>query len=394
MKDSWPLKGRAARAEDKLLLSCARVRVGADAAARVKSLASEATDWGYLSRLARRHAILPLLHRNIGEHARDFAPPDFLQNLGDSYRKNATRNLLLAGEVVRVVRLFESGGAPALAYKGPALAVQAYGDISLRRFVDLDLIVRRGDVRRAGELLRSLGFELQGGLSEAHEKFLLRTQHGVAYTRAAGLLTVELHWEFAPRSFAELPLGEAAWARAVSVGLCGGQVKTLSPEDSLLALCVHGTKHLWGRLSHVCDVAELLNSHPELDFGYALALARESRTERMLLLGLRLARGLLDATLPAPVVAQAEADEEVESLCAAAAENLFAGAAYGPVPLAGSVGFNLRARPRLREKVRYFRHVLTPNDADFQAFALPESLSFIYYLLRPVRLISKRGGGG
>ena len=123
LKDSGPFKSVAARPENELLLLCARVRVGEDEASRIKGLAAGALDWDYLFRLAQRHAVLPLLHRSISEHARDAAPQTFRQKLREKFRENATRNLLLAGELVRIARLFESEGVPVLAYKGPALAV-------------------------------------------------------------------------------------------------------------------------------------------------------------------------------------------------------------------------------------------------------------------------------
>ena len=126
-----------------------------------------------------------------------------------------------------------------------------------------------------------------------------------------------------------------------------------------------------------------------MDFEYVLRRVKESRTERMLLLGLRLAVGLLGAKLPDVFSKQTEVDDEANSLTANVVERLFAGADYEPVSLAGNVSFNLRARRRLREKIRYFRFIFTPTDGDLAALSLPSSLSFIYYLLRPFRLILK-----
>ena len=389
LKDSGPFKSVAARPENELLLLCARSQVSEEDSARIKSLAAEALDWDYLFRLAQRHAVLPLLHRSISEHARDAAPQTFRQKLRDKFRENATRNLLLAGELVRIVRLFESEGVPVLAYKGPALAVSAYGDLSLRRFVDLDIVVRARDVRRAGELLRSLGFTLSDGLSESHEKFLLRRQHNIAYTRDAGRLIVELHWGLSSEKFAELPLSESVWERAETVAFGGGEVRCLSTEDLLLALCVHGTKHLWERLAWVCDVAELLNSRASLDWGSVLIRAQDSHTERMLLLGLRLASGLLGAALPESMREAIHADPTAATLSESVAGKLFAGAEFEPSGFAASVRFNLSARRRLREKIRYFSFILTPTDGDLAALSIPPGLSFVYYLLRPVRLLRK-----
>jgi hypothetical protein len=381
----------AARPENELLLMCARsvTNRASSSAARVRELARTAIDWDYLYLLAERHAVLPLLHRGLETNARGVAPRSFAERLREKYRENATRNMLLAGELVRIARLFESEGVPVLAYKGPALAVQAYGELSLRRFIDLDVLVHRTDARRAGELLLSLGFDKPAGLTRAHEEFLLRRQHNLAFARDAGRLTFELHWEVTPSTFASVPLGARAWERAIVVELFGRKVQSLSPEETLLALCVHGTKHLWERLAWVCDVAALLNAHPDLDWPFVLGRARETKVERMLFLGLSLAGGLLSARLPANLFDVCD-EPVVERLSARVAERLFEGAAYEPAGFLRSVGFNLRARTRLREKAGYLRFIFTPTDGDLRALSVPARLSFLYYLLRPFRLLLKR----
>ena len=382
----------AARPENELLLLCARRGAGAEAAGRAAELARSVGDWDYLYRLAHRHAVLPLLQRGLEESAQASAPQWLRERLRGKFRENSTRNVLLAGELVRLARLFEEAGVGLLAYKGPALAVQAYGDLSLRRFIDLDVIVRRRDVARAGGLLLAHGFAKPAGLTAAHEKFLLRRQHNLAYTGGGGRLTVELHWEVSPASFASVPLGEGAWERAPTVTLLGAGVKCLAPEDLLLALAVHGTKHLWERLAWVCDVAALVNSQATFDWDFVLRRARESRVERMLYLALRLARGLAGAKLPAGVLASS-GDPAVSRLASEVASSLFGGAEYEPAGFVRNVRFNLRARGRPGEKAAYLRHIFTPTDGDLTAVSLPAGASFLYYFLRPLRLALKRGDG-
>jgi hypothetical protein len=382
----------AARREHELLLLCARRRAGVEDAARIEALARGRLDWDYLTGLARRHTVLPLLHRQLEAHAADAVPPVVRRSLAENFRQNAARNLLLAGELVRVTRLFGEEGVQSLAYKGPALAALAYGDLALRRFIDLDIIVRRRDVPRAVELLRSQGFDASGGLSRTQEEMLLRSQHNLALARDGGRLTVELHWGVAARRFAAVPLGESVWSRAVAVGVFRGEVKTLAAEDLLVALCVHGTKHFWERLAWVCDVNELLNANPRLDWPLALTLAREARVERMLLLGLRLASGLLGAPLPEEVRGRVRAEAAAARLSREVVRRGFDGAEFEPLGLIRGVRFNLRARRRLIEKARYFRFILTPTDKDLAARRLPPGLTFAYHLLRPFRLLREAEG--
>jgi hypothetical protein len=179
----------------------------------------------------------------------------------------------------------------------------------------------------------------------------------------------------------------------VRVPLLNGTVSALSAEDLLLALCVHGTKHLWERLAWVCDVAALVNSHEALDWRALFGRAATARVERMLLLGLGLARSLAGAELPEEVWSKVKDDEASARLASEAALRMFDGAEYRPAGFLRSVGFNLRARSRARERLRYFRFILTPTDGDLAALALPPRLSFAYYLLRPFRLLLKRPDG-
>jgi hypothetical protein len=377
----------ATRPEHELLLLCIHRGSAANIQERIVEVARAGIDGGYLFLLARRHAVLPLLYRGLEDV--DDLPAEFRAKLRDEFRRNATRNTLLAGEMAHLARLFEAEGVPLLAYKGPALAQQAYGDITLRRFVDLDVIVRRTDARRAGELLQTLGYAKPEGLTRSHEEFLLRRQHNLAYTRDGGLMIVELHWEVAPAHFAAVPVAEGVWERAASVTLFRTEVRCPSPEDLLLALAVHGTKHLWERLAWVCDVAALVNSQTAFDWPHVLRRAKESRVERMLELVLRLARALAGAELPEGLFNNPH-DEVLSALSEEVTAFMFSGTEYVPIGFVRNVRFNLRARARLRERLDYLRFILTPTDGDLAAVSLPAGISFAYYLLRPLRLALKR----
>ncbi len=80
----------------------------------------------------------------------------------------------------------------------------------------------------------------------------------------------------------------------------GTEMKTLSADDLLFSLCVHGSRHLWERLGWICDIAELITRH-EINWPALLQRAAATDSERMFLLGLHLAHKLLDAPLPSSV---------------------------------------------------------------------------------------------
>jgi hypothetical protein len=79
-------------------------------------------------------------------------------------------------------------------------------------------------------------------------------------------------------------------------------------------LCVHGSKHLWERLIWVCDIAEVIRVHHQMDWDLLMQNASKTGAERMLLVGLLIAHTLLDAPVPASILRQAQANNAVRSL--------------------------------------------------------------------------------
>ncbi|MCA1591836.1 MAG: nucleotidyltransferase family protein [Acidobacteria bacterium] len=382
----------AARPERELLLCAARTHVSDEVARRIRELLGENLNWEYLYQQAKRHSVLQLIYWQLNATAPGGTPSVPLKKLKDNYRDNAARNLFLAGELVRIIRSFEENGVQAIPYKGPALALTAYGNLALRRFVDLDIMVRKQDVTRAIELLEAHGYQSQLQLNAAQRSMLLAAQHNFPFTRDEGRLIVELHWEVAARRFASSLSAEAMWGRLRMMTINHVEMRTLSTEDLLLSLCVHGAKHLWERLAWICDVAELINSHPDLDWPWIFQRAEQSGHKRMLLLGLRLSNELLGAALPEEVREKAFAGKEVAALSRQVVERMFEGSEYSPAGLFQAMRFNVSARKRWGDKFRYLHFIMTPTDGDLAFAALPARLSFVYYLLRPLRLMLKGHG--
>jgi hypothetical protein len=378
------------RLEDKLILLCARTKVDAETRERIKIIAGspDKLDWDYVYQLARRHSILPLVYSQLNAAAEN-VPPDELARFKKNYQENAARNLLLAGELCRILQTFEAAGIEAVPYKGPSLAVYAYGNAALRRFVDLDILLRKADILRAKRLLTADGFVCGPPWTSAQQALLLETQHNLSLSREEGRLVVELHWEVASSLFASSLQAEDFWRRLETMRFNDMTVKTLSAEDLLLSLCVHGSKHLWDRLEWICDVAELVKTRTDLNWSVLLERATASGNSRMLFLGLELASSLLSAQLPEQVKAKLEADRIVASLAKQVSKRLFGEAGQIPNSISQSIKFNWTVRTGWRSRLRYCRLLLQPTDADIETLPLPWPLSFAYYLMRPFGLLKR-----
>jgi hypothetical protein len=393
------------RAEDELVLLCSRTKVDAQTSAHVRAITSfpNKLDWDYVYQLARRHSVLPLIYLQLSVAPANI-PPNELARLKEDYLNNVARNLLLTAELCQILQTFAAAGIEAVPYKGPALAVYAYGNPALRRFVDLDILVRKADTLRAKELLTARGFVCGTPWTNTQQALLLRTQHNLSLSREEGRMVVELHWQVASSLFASSLQAEEFWGRLETMLLNDVPVKSLSAEDLLLSLCVHGSKHLWERLAWICDVAELVKTRTDLNWHALLERAVSSGSDRMLFLGLQLANSLLDAPLPECVRSKLSAERTVASLANQVSKKLFDGIGRTPASISQSFRFNWALRAGWRSRLRYCRLLLQPTDADLETIPLPRPLSFAYYLMRPFgllrrdrerrRLVAGNGRGG
>ena len=65
---------------------------------------------------------------------------------------------MLTAELIKIMDLYRSQGIQAMPYKGPVLAVQAYGDVTLREFDDLDIVLRQRDMAKANDAIQGAGY--------------------------------------------------------------------------------------------------------------------------------------------------------------------------------------------------------------------------------------------
>jgi hypothetical protein len=377
------------RPEARLLLHASRARITSEHSAALCDIAARVRDWEWVRRTADWHAVVPLLHRQLQAAAPPELPPPVAAALRAAADQSALRSFVLARHLAIVADALEERGVPVIPLKGPVLALVVYGDLALRRFGDLDILVPRGHVPDARDALRALGYETATPFSTDAERALARSDYHVAYAHRDEGVRVELHWSLT-REVAGTHVSERwAWANSREIALLGHTVTTLRDEALLVYLCIHGSKHGWARLAWLADVAELLRgAGTSMRWDVAAALARECGARRMVPLGLALARELLGAPVPDDAARLLPETARVRALAAEVRARLFDDAWDGT---SGLIGFQLRTRERLHHRAAYLYHLLTaPHVADVAALPLPAPLRPLYRVARPLRLLLTR----
>ena len=382
---------RSLTLEENILLACTQPNRG-----EVKLLESwpAALDWQYICGQASRHGILPFLHRFLSTGSVPPAPVEILKLLDGQTRQLAIANLFQTRELLRVIDLLEAESIEVMPFKGPALGYYLYGNLALRTFGDLDLLIHRDDFKRVKKLLESNGYKTFRHLSAEEEKDFVDTQMGFEFVREDERCVIEVHWSFLNRVHAFNMKPAEVWLHKSSFSLNGHRVLTFSPAHLLVYLCAHGSKSFWSRLQWICDVAELVRKHQDASFWESTQqIARECHGTRMLYLGLYLAHTLLNAPVPLSVQKNIQKDPKVLQLSTRVIDTLFTFQKEDDLSLQ-NVSFHLAMRERFFDRLPYFKHLfklwLKPSAKDRAFVKLPSGLHFMYVFVKPFRIVRDR----
>ncbi len=344
-------------------------------------------DWAEFLRLIMQHALAPVAWRSLEAH-KALLPELVATDLQTAYTANTRRNLWLAGELTATLRKLAATGITAAPWKGPVLAHRAYGDVSLRQFYDLDILVRRHELLAARDVMSDMGFRTEKRMSESEQEVYVDHQGELEMVRDSDGLWLELHSAVVPTYYSERRAAEHLWQRLTQVELMRTKIWALDPVDELEALCIHGSKHRWERVAWILDIALMVRL---VDVGGWARLIEGSRARgslRMVHLGLLLAAELCAADLPGAVARSAGQDGTARRLTESVKRDLF-----NPQPRRfDSLVFHARMRERSSDQIRYLLNVaFRPSGADWEALRLPRLLFPLYALTRPIRLARKYG---
>ena len=335
------------------------------------------------------HQVGPIVfHRFQGRVA---VPSQILEHLHARFYHVSAYNHRLAMHLVQLVAEFEQERIPCLALKGPVVAMAAYGDLSLRQYEDIDIIVRPEDVATAVEMMIALGFQLGRGQAERYKH--LKLDHEVTLTAPDNSYSVDLHWQLAP-PYARLfgPDVREMWLRAEQLQLPHGIVRVLNREDLFLALCQHGTRHRWWQLKWLFDVAELLHRPGTMDWARIEDILKMHPMARPpASLATLLARELLGIQVAPDVGRILEPSERTRMVAQAIRDEFLSrgqtnGNAYDTL-------LGLEQRPFVRAKYMATEILFTITEKDLQFVHLPEGLHLLYYFIRPLRLMLQHSRG-
>lgn len=355
-------------------------------------------DTSALVGLAHQHGILPLVYktiRNLSESndlnaQRSMINAEILTELKAHYMSIAQRNMFMSSELIRIMKLLEENDIEALAFKGPTLSQMSYGDITLRQYGDLDILVNEKDAYKAGKLMSKNGHTCILPLDILSNKTCLHTAKDFSLMSQSGGVHTELHWQLFENKYNISILSCTVENKCQTVKINGKEIRTLQNELLLVYLCLHGAKHAFERIEWICDIDRLIRS-VGINWEEAIAIADQSHAKCSFYLGLSLAHHLFHTALPSNILKSIDADE-TRTLQNMTFKQMAEKTKERSEFKKNRETFFYHAKlfDKKSDMLRFYLSTFFKiSTSDCQTFALPEKLKFLYIFLRPVRLTWK-----
>ena len=231
--------------------------------------------------------------------------------LRDAFERVANHCRALYAELGVLLDSFTAANVEVIVLKGIALAPALYDRVGARSMVDLDLLVRPGDVERAEGALRQVGYAYAPvAPSIRPPEFLRRFGGSAEYSRAgeAGPLLVDLHWRLTNSEWLRRTTRievEDLWATSRPWRYGSLAARQLSPFFQVAHVALHFLKHKFGpgTLRMLADVDRLMRAcAKDVNATEWVECARASRISVALYAVMVLSRRLLGTPVPAPLM--------------------------------------------------------------------------------------------
>ena len=344
----------------------------------IRQLLEQDVDWACFARKALGHGLAGLAGHTLARLVPDMVPGDILDAFAMLIEQTRSSNQLLLNELFGLVERLGDAGVETISFKGPVLAMQAFGDLGLRGFRDLDILIHDRDVPKTVETLCACGYERNGHLTPAQFDLIHRLQ-GQEIMFKPDVAAVEPHTRLTPLKMALDIDYDGLWRRARRESIFGRTMLTLSPEDTFVVLAIHGGKELWWDIKWACDVADFLASHPQLDWSAIVQRARAQGCYRMLLVATSLARSYLGAKVPASIAAAEAHDPIVEQIVGRILARWEMEDPGGPPSNKTLSMDRLRLHDGVFRQAGYvMRTLFLPGPQHVALVALPRALNFAY----------------
>ena len=290
--------------QDHIILLSAKIYPSVEEIEALDAQVALIEDWTEVVRNLIERGVGPLFFAKLPKLTNSALIPDVSKDqLKQAYYRTLSRGMVLQDVFRSVADAFTVNGIQVVALKGVHLAEWLYGDIGLRQFSDIDLLINKENGERCLQILRDMGF-VQTGDEVSH---MIAEQSGLIHYPAMVLkevsveIHIDLHHRQEPYDLDVKKIIQCAEALTIN----HARVHVLELYDLLIYLCIHLDKHFKGghvQFTSFCDITNLIDvKHPDMDWQKLEIRCRMYNCEEAVYKYIYLAHKYFHARLPEAV---------------------------------------------------------------------------------------------
>ncbi len=380
------------------LITCCKTKPSKDDISFILSFINTIDlNFNSLIELAIAHRIIPLVYKSLNKlHMDEIIKKEkqsikfLFVNLKSLYLQIAKQNMLMSAELIHTIKLLKKNDIKALVLKGPVLSQMAYGDITLRHFGDLDILVDEKDLFKAATTITSNNYIPDVELDYFKNKALLDVSSDLGLRHTKKHTYIELHWKLFRKNLFVTLDGLNVKSNPTIIKIQDKELETLQSELLLVYLCSHGSKHMWERIQWIVDVDRLIKNIDDINWDTVWLYAKETHSINTLLLGLSLNKELFGTNLPSTIEEKIEKRKNIYLLKIHTLKLLNKKPAEHSSKISSmykKFDYHLKLYDSFTDKAKYcFSYIFKITPDDVLNINLPKHLHFLYFIIRPFRL--------
>jgi hypothetical protein len=357
-------------------------------------LSLHSTDWRNFLELVHENRLTPFVYRVLRTLPETYinTPCDGLKQ---RWQRNSMHMLKMSSELARLIRRFSDNDIRAIAFKGPALSMQVYGEVNMRFCSDLDLLVSPDDYEKAETLLLQDGYAYLPG-EVAFKRRVMRKPVSVHthFVHPQNNTHVEVHFALLHGTDLSVFNFDDLWREQVAISVANTIIPTLLLPWHALYLAIHGEHHSWERLGRLYDIAAIIDRMSPEEIADLMVLAVQHGQKLRLMNALLLAH-LFFGLNHIPEWARAKlSNARIRAYMGRVLQMTTAPMEFQERPIGRKHWLRHRIRwtacPTVMEKLRYLIVLFMPSEGDISRISLPDRLYGLHYFLRPIWVLKRK----
>ncbi len=339
-------------------------------------------DVAALFALAVSNGLVPLCYRNSERLVPGLLPENIRQKFRQRYQKIARRNLQVTAECQRINKACEDLDITITHFKGATLAMQLYGDPTMRTYCDIDALVSKEDQKKLHSSLNKMGYIYKHNFTPRQYKHQLKYGKDMPYKHINKSVSLELHWHYSYFSPHLANLSQNPLRYSDSMIWHNYSFNTLQKPAYANYLAFHGSLEGWKQLKWLIDFYHMMQ---QCDAAEVLQLSRALGVERIAGHAIQLCRHYF---IKRP--GRIDRLDSISRYCAKLARPL----------IEQEMQSHLRQRiqkhrllffiwPSSQARLHSLRRTLNTNSADWAAYKIPDYLFYLYLFIRPIHWIKR-----